>query len=224
MRNPAKIFCIGFNKTGTSSLAKLFEGLGYKVAQQYPGELLARNCSKGDYQPLFDFVRQEGQFFQDVPFSMMGVFIPLAEEFPDSKFILSIRDDASVWYTSLVEYHSALFGAGSVPTSEDLKSATYGHKGWLYELMKLLFDTPDHDLYNREILTGKYNQHIDEVKSYFDHQPERLLVINLKSEDAPDRISDFLGLEKRIKGIPHANSNQTILHKLYRRVFLNFKS
>lgn len=35
-----KVFCIDRNKTGTTSMAKLFGQLGYKVAPQLPAELL----------------------------------------------------------------------------------------------------------------------------------------------------------------------------------------
>lgn len=70
----SKIFCIGFNKTGTTSLARLFELSKFKVACQ---SYVEKNCSLQSYSKNFealDLVIKKNVFFQDQPFSQHDVF------------------------------------------------------------------------------------------------------------------------------------------------------
>ncbi len=49
----------------------------------------------------------------------------LDQKFPGSKFILTIRNSPEQWYESLTRFHAVLFGHDRIPTSDDLKAATY---------------------------------------------------------------------------------------------------
>lgn len=64
-----KFFCIGRNKTGTTSLKSAFEDLGYPVGNQRKAEILTgKYYFEGNFQPIVDYCKT-AQVFQDVPFS-----------------------------------------------------------------------------------------------------------------------------------------------------------
>lgn len=204
-RKEPKIFCIGRNKTGTTSIHKIFLELGIPVGAQREAEQLAPDWGGGRYDRIEQYVRYGGIAFQDVPFSLPGTFREMDKRFPGSKFILTVRDSADVWYSSVVRFQSKLFGNGRVPTKQDLQNATYVHKGWVWKMNRLIHSTPDDDLYNQEVLKRSYLDHNAAVIDYFRDRPEQLLVVNLKSVDAAKTISTFLNTGKSINEIPWEN-------------------
>ena len=63
-----KVFCIGENKTGTTSLFHTFTHLKYKIGQQRPAELLLDDYLNGNHEPIINYCNS-AEFFQDIPFS-----------------------------------------------------------------------------------------------------------------------------------------------------------
>src|SRR5690606_32146124 len=104
-----KIFCIGRNKTGTTSLAAEFKELGYPVGHQRTAEKLIDYYIANDFQPIIDYCRS-AQVFQDAPFSWPETYKYLDEAYPNSLFILSVRDNAEQCYNYLTKFHSKLYG------------------------------------------------------------------------------------------------------------------
>lgn len=203
-RGTTKYFCIGRNKTGTTSLHRAFEDLGYVVGNQRAAELLADRCYfEGDWAPIIAYC-ESAQVFQDVPFSWEGTFERVDRAYPNSKFILTIRDDAEQWYRSLTRFHAKRFGNGRLPTAADLQAATYVRKGFMYRAVKL-HGTPDDDLYNKELMIGHYLAYNRDVRAYFDGRPDDLLVINLATEGAYCRFVDFLGVDSPFSDFPWEN-------------------
>lgn len=187
-----KVFCIGKNKTFSPSLSKLLNEMGLSVGPQRPAELLAKECAKNDFKRIIKFVKYQGKAFIDVPFNLKNTFKILDKEFPDSKFILTIRGSAEVWYEDNTSYHSKLFGNGKLPSKSDLQKAKYVYQGWMWEMNRLIYNTPEEDIYNKEILIQHYNDYNNSVMEYFKHKPGKLLVVNLEDEDALFRIRDFV--------------------------------
>src|SRR5204863_7660666 len=101
--------------------------------------------------------------FQDVPFSFPNTFKHLDKAFPNSKFILTIRDSPEQWYQSITRYHAKIFGKGNLPSKEDLQKAGNIWKGWIWECNRILYNTPDNDIYNKEILINSYNNYNNSV-------------------------------------------------------------
>ncbi|WP_420578295.1 sulfotransferase [Ekhidna sp.] len=200
-----KIFCVGRNKTGTTSLAKLFKNLNIPVASQRPAELLFDDWKNHDFSRLTKMVKYGGVVFQDVPFSLPNTYQVLYEAYPSSKFILTVRDSPEEWYTSLTSYHSKVFNNGKLPDKQALQNANYVYKGWMWKMFSHIYKTPDHDLYNEKVLKNHYSDHNNEIIDFFSDKPGKLLVVNLKDEDAANRISRFLGLKKKIEKIPWEN-------------------
>ncbi len=200
-----KIFCIGQNKTGTTSLMRAFRDLGYVVGDQRRAELIYdRYYFEGNFKPLIRYCRT-AQVFQDVPFSCPDTWRHLDRAFPGSRFILSVRDDAHQWYESLTRFHSRLFGQdGRLPTVEDLRRASYVRPGFMANIIKMR-GTPEHDPYNRDILIAHYERHNRDVIAYFSERPDDLLVINLASPGAYRKFTRFLGINSPYRDFPWEN-------------------
>lgn len=186
-----KIFCIGCNKTGTTSLAEVMKAMGFHAAPQARAERLLKNYINNDIEKIISFVRRHGSFFQDVPFSLPKIYKNINESFPNSKFILTVRDSSDVWYNSICKFHSKLFGEGNIPTKELLMNANYIYKGALWDFMKV-YGGLDNAPYDKESLKKFYNKHNEDVISYFKEKPNKLLVVNLKDSDAISRLIDFI--------------------------------
>ena len=202
-----KVFCIGRNKTGTTSLELALKELGYKMGSQTQGEMLIRQWKDNNFSPIIELAKT-ADAFQDIPFSYDNTYKHLDLAFPNSKFILSVRNSPEEWYNSLVRFHSKLFGNGNIPTSKNLKNASYRWKGWIYETMSNLYHTPENDPYNKEILINHYINYNKEVINYFKDRPDDLLVINLKDENSYLDFCKFLNEEPKRNNFPHLNKSK----------------
>ena len=199
------MFCIGANKTGTTSVEKLFNLMGLKVGKQVKAERLIEDWAKGNFDPIVSYVRYNGVAFQDIPFSLPNTFKAMDQAFPKSKFILTVRNTPEDWYRSLVSFHSKVFGNGSVPSATDLKNSEYVYKGWIYDTLKHMYKTPDDDIYHKETLIKHYNDYNESVVDYFKDRPDKLLVVNVSESDAAFKISSFLGSKTPFEKMPWEN-------------------
>ena len=204
-RGRNKVFVIGQNKTGTTSLEKAFKDLGFMVGDQRVAEILYdRHYFSSEFQPIVEYCRT-AQVFQDVPFSRDNTYKVLDREFPNSKFILTIRDNAEQWYSSLTRFHTKLFGKnGNTPTVEDLRAATYVRLGFMYNVIRA-HGTSEEDPYNREIMLKYYESYNQEVVEYFKDRPDDLLVINIAEKGAYKKFVDFLGVDSPYDNFPWEN-------------------
>ncbi len=200
----AKIFCIGFGKTGTTSLEAFFRGLGFKLGDQAAGELLIREWAARNFEPIVALART-AQVFQDIPFGLPFTFVALDSAFPGAKFIHSVRDDAAQWYRSITRFHTNIGEKDRLPTADDLKEYPYRYKGWLFEAMQLIYGTPEQEPYDKARLTAAYEGHNRAIAEYFRHRPESLLTINAADARAAEKILHFLGMAYTGQTMPHLN-------------------
>lgn len=208
-----KIFCIGLNKTGTTSLEKEMLELGFIVGNQMRGTRLLYDWSKRDFRRIRNLC-YTAQFFQDSPFSYPFTFIILDQMFPNSKFILTERDNAEVWYKSLTKFHSKLWGDGiHPPTTEELKNAPGPKKGFRYDSRFLVTDVPLDQPYKKDFLIDYYETHNKYVKEYFRHSQNKLLVINISKPEDYKRFCDFIGKEAKKTSFTWANKTSDIKPK-----------
>lgn len=206
--NRPRYFCIGRNKTGTTSLAKAFSDLGFSVGNQRRAERLLPHYIRGNFKPILRHCRT-ARVFQDSPFSYPETYRHLDLAFPGSRFILTIRDSAQQWYDSLTAFHSKIFGHGRLPTADDLKQADYVCPGWYWRLHSHLYQTPVQDPYNRDVLTAHYERHNRDIMEYFSGRND-LLVINLSEPGAYDSFCRFIGAEPRCREFPWENRTSEV--------------
>ena len=192
-KNEPKIFCIGHNKTGTTTIEAVLKDFGYKLGNQVQGELLLDAWYHRDFKEIIKFCKT-ADAFQDVPFSLPYTYQHLDVAFPKAKFILTERDSAEQWYNSLTTFHSKLWAHGEhIPTAEDLKQASYRYKGYSYKANRCIYDTPETDIYNKELMQRFYLNYNESIKTYFKSRPEKLLVINVSKSQDYATLCGFLG-------------------------------
>lgn len=205
-----KLFGIGANKTGTSSLRKAMKDLGYVTGNQKVAKTFIEDWGIRSFDGLINFCKS-AQFFQDQPFSMPYTFIALDQAFPNSKFILTVRDNPEQWYNSITKYMGKKWGVeGRTPTKFDLQNADYIRKGWLWNTLLMLRDVDHDDIYNKEATIQRYLEHIRVVKDYFRNRPDDLLILNVADKGAHKTLCDFIGRETDQLDFPWTNKTSEI--------------
>lgn len=202
--NQQKVFCIGLNKTGTTSIKKAWQDLGLIVGNQAEARKLLQPWIQRDFAPIIKYCKS-AQAFQDSPFSFPYTYVALDQAFPGSKFILTVRNDAEQWYNSITKFHGDKWANGHIPTKEDLMNAVNDVKGRPWIVNRALFDTPDNEPYRKADLLEFYNRHIDDVTRYFKHRPTDLLIINLSEREAYQKFVDFLDVKSPYDSFPWEN-------------------
>ena len=101
-----KIFCISFQRTGTTSTGNFFKDFNRKVATYHTAKKNSWTLSwfKGDFEAIFnskDF--KSNEIFEDDPWWCADFYKVLFHRFPDSKFILLERDPDK-WFDSMVSH------------------------------------------------------------------------------------------------------------------------
>lgn len=200
-----KYFCIGRNKTGTTSLERAFRDLGYPVGDQRKAEVITgKHYFDGNFDPIVKYCKT-AQVFQDVPFSYPDTYKHLDQAYPGSKFILTVRDNSEQWYNSITRFHAKNFGKGGrIPTAQDLKESQYVWPGFMYNVIRV-HGTTDEEPYNKDIMINHYEKHNQEVIEYFKDRQEDLLIINVAEEDAYQKFVTFLGIVSCEKNFPWEN-------------------
>jgi hypothetical protein len=202
-----KVFCIGSNKTGTTSMGAALESLGFRLGNQWEAELLIDNWAQGDFDTIIDYCNT-ADAFQDVPFSLPSTYAELDRAFPDAKFILTVRNSADEWFDSLTRFHTKLIGKGRLPTADDLREFDYHGPGWLWHAHVLIHGVDESTLYHREHYTRLYESHCRNVAQYFAKRPADLLVLNLRDSQAMHSLCTFLGLQHNNRPMPHLNRSR----------------
>src|SRR5690606_9027316 len=124
----------------------------YIVESQRKGELLLKNYIDRNFDAIIKHCNKTpSSVFQDVPFSLPFTFPHLDNAFPDSKFILTIRENSDVWYQSILKFHSDFFNKGKEPTYESLKNSNYVYSGWSWDFIQEVFINDKTLMYNKEI-------------------------------------------------------------------------
>ena len=207
LQSRRKVFCIGFNKTGTTSLAAALSSFTLRVGNQVQAELLMDDWARRDFRRIIAYCRT-ADAFQDVPFSLNHTYGVLDHAYPGAKFILTVRDSADEWFDSLLRFHTKLIGKHRVPTADDLRDFSYNGTGWIWHAHQLVFNVDETNLYDRDHYIAQYELHICQVLDYFRHRPEDLLVLNIGKSNAMQSLCDFLGFDYDGRQMPHLNTSR----------------
>lgn len=212
-----KIFCIGYNKTGTTTLEETLRFYGYSLPLQKQQEArLSKNVFDTNYVEFLSFV-QRYDAFQDMPFSQGLTFVAADALFPNSKFILSVRD-SEAWFQSLKLFHMKKNGIDSTKISEKdiLEKFTYLYDGYGYENKKRFLTTFKNNkylvdwtkLYDQKYYIEQYEQRNNLIQKYFVNAPNKLLVIDVTKEATTEKLCEFLNIPKEfVIAMPQRNKN-----------------
>ncbi len=219
-----KVFGIGAHKTGTTSLQTIYRLCGLIPGDQAAGELTSYAARRGRYQPLVDYCRT-AEAFQDTPFAFGRIYAALDALFPDSRFILTVRDPDD-WFRSLETFTAKRYGVPSGGVTRQLVEADgYLFPGYSAEehCFAYLMDPPSYrpgegegaqvrwdQLFDRDRYVGVYERRNQEIRDHFKGRPEQLLEIDLTQEANIGKIVEFLGLPPEFGAldIPHMNRTQ----------------
>jgi len=172
-----KVFCIGFQKTGTTSLQYALSILGYRVAGIFSindlvhlDEIRVRAL---ELTPNFDA-------FADNPWPVL--FRELDVTYPGSKFILTTRD-ADRWYASACKH----FGVGGTKMRE-----------WIYGAAS--------PIGHRDEYVHRMTSHVIEVRAYFTDRSADFLEFNVARGDGWVELCSFLDKPVPHRPFPRLNT------------------
>ncbi|WP_127845051.1 sulfotransferase family protein [Psychroflexus aestuariivivens] len=209
MTSDTKIFCIGLNKTGTSSLHEAFKILGFKSVHFLDDkgnnikDIIERNYHNNEhvlkgishYEAFSDWDRDE---------TSHKVFKLFDQQYPNSKFILNTRDLDS-WLNSREKH---------VRRNQKSFSANFGmKKSWL----KI----------DREAWSVHFKRHHQSIYEYFEGRESDILVFDVTQGDSWDKLCSFLDVETPKVAFPKANINAkdlTFFQKLKKKLILLLKN
>jgi hypothetical protein len=186
-----KVFEIGVMKTGTTSLGQAFGILGYKPRGWDSETAIKYKESGGDCEILYEVINRYDAF-HDGPWHDYD-FTKLDENFPNSKFILLDRGDAS-WIRSLELHTNKQYQTAKdiyQRTDTPVSALDFWDRGWANpEKFKL-----ERIAWKRQ----KYNN----IKSYFKHRPSDLLTFDISN--GWEELCSFLKKEVPNQKFPFAN-------------------
>ena len=102
-----KVFCIGFNKTGTTSLGRALGSLGYRNSS-FNRVVWRQYYLKGKIEKVIEYA-SKFESFDDLPWLKEDLIPFLDKSFPGSKWIYLERDEKE-WKSSFVKWSKNRFG------------------------------------------------------------------------------------------------------------------
>jgi hypothetical protein len=183
-----KVFGVGFQKTGTSSLDAAFRILGYRTDKGVFINTPGKKSSLRIAPPLTNAsvlervlpIAQEQEAFSDNPWPLL--YRELDCLFPDSKFVLTVREPGA-WLASLVRH----FGNEQSDMLE-----------WIYGCRSVRG--------NEARCVEVYEAHNDAVRAHFAARPGALLELDLERQPRWEPLCAFLGRPFPAQPFPRANT------------------
>jgi hypothetical protein len=176
-----KVFGVGMQRTGTTSMTRALQVLGYNSAH-FPAELWNNESA-----PVLH--RRDAFFDNPIPL----LYQHLDRQCPGSKFILTIRDEDS-WLDSckfLFTEKREEYGFDESARIQEMHHALYGQNH-----------------FSEEVFREVYRSHNREVKEYFSDRPDDLLILDIAQDDKWKPICSFLGVEPPDEPFPHSHSSR----------------
>lgn len=186
MDDRTRIFGIGLNKTGTSSLRHALLALGIgpipTQAETANARIVEDVLHGRDFEGALAFA-ERFRAFEDRPWNVGNMYRRLHERFPDSLFVLTVRDEDD-WWRSVERWVTVV--------------KPWTQQRYLQHLGAAAFE--------RELMLEGYRRYNDEVVRYFaEHAPARLLVMDVAVGEGWERLCAFLGVPIPDVPFPHKN-------------------
>lgn len=185
------VFCLGSNKTGTVSLTVAMKQLGFspiptnKSYGLYLGSGL--NHSKKNMIDFFNKIRLRKyayDFFVDIPFSLYKSHTMVCELFPDSYYMLTIRNSEK-WFDSVLRWIKKL-------NAQKMYD-------WIWKTKVVLE--------NKNEVIKRYNKRNQEIINFFGNS-DKFLILNMEEKNKFNKLSNFLGKGNVNIPFPHENKNE----------------
>lgn len=179
-----KVFCIGMFKTGTTTMGKALQILGYETLHGpwWPQDIMLKdswfeNPREWDkYDEVLKSQAEQYEAFQDYPW--MYCFEKCDHWFPNSKFILTARDPDKVAASDIKMWNSK--------------------KIWKRNKI------PRKKIPSKDEFINRYNRHYESVIRYFEGK-NNLLIVNISEGAGWSEICKFLDVPIPDTAFPHEN-------------------
>ena len=180
-----KVFGIGWAKTGTTTLGRCFQILGYRHQGQDLG--LVSDIARGDLSRIM-VAAIASESFEDWPWILL--YRELDHMFPGSRFVLTVRDTAK-WSRS---YENMLRNQGDAP--EDLNTTR-----------RIIYGLPFPNVTSQQLI-DRYQRHNRDVTRYFRDRPDDLLILDWEKAHEWRKLCLFLRRPVPNKPFPHENKGR----------------
>jgi hypothetical protein len=172
-----KVFGIGLSRTGTKSLTQALNLLGINVVHYQDEQTNFKELMAGNYE-----LSILNEFDGTTAVSVAPYYAQLDQLFPDSKFILTVRNKES-WLRSIEAQWSR-------------KPVVYESGDETKAQLNLLVRVAVYGTYvfNKERLSYIYDLHYKNVIEYFKSRPESLLIIDICDGQGWETLCPFLNL------------------------------
>ena len=195
-----KVICAGLSKTGTTSLAKALEVLGYNTYHFKEHITFHRqewlDSFETDRLPNFKDMYHGVDAITDIPPAFW--FEEIAAVFPEAKVILTVRDSEEVWLKSWKE-HLQLRKDLPIFSKIAVKLCFPEVEHFMYTIGHAIYGSRNPEA--TTLFRVKYRQHNERVQAVI--PAEKLLVLNVKEGWKP--LCEFLGCDVPSTQFPRAN-------------------
>ena len=169
-----KIFCIGYNKTGTTSVGDALREMGFRHSsfnKKVWRDFYRNNKTKKiiDYTAKFESL-------DDLPWLLEDMFPLMDKTFPGSKFIFLHREEEA-WKQSFSEWRHKLFG--ECPDLDEAVETFRKHRDFVLDYFKerpsadfIVLDVKDPEGY--KTLANFVGKETDQLKLPFSNQTSKL--------------------------------------------------
>ena len=203
-----KIFCIGLNKTGTTSLVDAWKELGYDKIYSRIDKTILREIMPNKYKRNSKVITRSGfnndfstlkllisgyNCFKDRPFNTNHLYSWLDANYDNSKFILTVRDE-NEWWDSVNRWLTKTH-----PNFHD----TEDKRNSKIELYKDHFNTTE---FTKDSFTKYYRDYNNKVREHFKGK-SNFLELNICNGDGWELLCPFLEKEIPDKQFPKSNVN-----------------
>lgn len=181
-----KVFGIGLSRTGTTTLTEALNMINIPSLHYPSVEKYQKFYDKFLNRDFSDFSCFPAHYrgFTDIPFAY--AFREFYINFPDSKFILTIRNDKEQWLESCKKNMSATSG----PYIQDIRNKVY--------------QSPT---FSRKLYSIAYDNHLDKVFNFFADKTNQLLVYNVCEGDRWEPLCNFLNKPIPNRPFPFLNKS-----------------
>jgi len=194
-----KIFGIGLPKTGTTSLGSALKILGFRLVPPWTrtNNQTFKELMNGQYRLT---IMDQYDAMEDMPAPTF--YREFDEVFPNSKFILTIRDK-DPWIDSCKrQYEKRPHKMKHEPANLPKKEEGY-YKMKMEEYLD--FCTWGLTYFHRERFFRTYETHLQNVKNHFSERPQDLLILNLTAGEGWEKLCPFLEKPTKKQPFPHSN-------------------
>lgn len=179
-----KVFGIGLSKTGTTSLANALEILGYKVKDC----LGVTTYTKGDLRSVNKAALATYDAFTDTP--IPSFYRDLDEDYPNSKFILTVRD-MDAWLKSCKKQFNQKLS----------EKRTYAAN-------QLFLDLYDTVVFDEKKFRKGYEKFTNDALEYFKDRPDDFIIIDISKGEGWEKLCPFLNKPQPAVLFPKSNVTQ----------------